>query len=314
MSAVNEKCIALEIHRGNREAVADLVAAYKDRLFTYTFHMLGGSDDALDVTQEAFVKAYVTLTGKYDAERCMTLEIRPWLYRIVRNLALNRLRSRKRMAGAVDKMKEEVQSFVPRNDMARSIRSALDKLGRESRELIIPAIHRAILLRGNRDGHRLVGIRRCGAKCTGRCADFEKSWRTAPVDCNESTQNLNQIRTGEADEEASRSVAEQLAASADSPEEAAFMKSLAVASPKLKMTAPAGIEEEVMIRIADRYDVIDTDFGPAHVGFTPRGISAVKLDVEEDGAFESYYKDRLGRIVVRGFPAGSLCPGQSEVP
>ena len=120
------------------------------------------------------------------------------------------------------------------------------------------------------------------------------------MDRNEVRQYLDQIRTGEADDEASRTVAEQLEASADCREEAAFMKRLAAASPKLKLTAPAGIEEEVMIRIADRYDVIDTDFGPAHVGYTPRGISAVKLDVEEDGAFESYYKDRLGRAVVRG--------------
>ena len=131
--------IALEIHRGNRDAVADLVAAYKDRLFTYAYHMLGGSDDALDVTQEAFVKAYTTLTGKYDEERCRTLEIRPWLYRIVRNLALNKLRSRKRMAGAAQQMKEDLQaqSFVPRNDRTRALRTALEKLGRESRELII---------------------------------------------------------------------------------------------------------------------------------------------------------------------------------
>ena len=133
------RCIALEIHHGNRDAVADLVAAYRDRLFTYAFHMLGGSDDALDVTQEAFVKAYTTLTGKYDEERCRTLEIRPWLYRIVRNLALNKLRSHKRMAGAAQQMKEDLQaqSFVPQNDRTRAIRTALEKLGRESRELII---------------------------------------------------------------------------------------------------------------------------------------------------------------------------------
>ena len=133
------RCIALEIHRGNRGAVADLVASYKDRLYTYAFHMLGGSDDALDVTQEAFVKAYETLSGKYDAERCMTLEIRPWLYRIVRNLALNRLRSRKRMAGAVERMKDDLQeqSFVSQNDHTRAIRKSLERLGRESRELII---------------------------------------------------------------------------------------------------------------------------------------------------------------------------------
>lgn len=133
------RCFALEIHHGNRDAVADLVAAYKDRLFTYAFHMLGDSDDALDVTQEAFAKAYVTLTGKYDAERCTTLEIRPWLYRIVRNLALNRLRSRKRLDSTMERMKMDVQaqSFVPRNDRSRAIRTALGKLGRESRELVI---------------------------------------------------------------------------------------------------------------------------------------------------------------------------------
>lgn len=121
-----------------------------------------------------------------------------------------------------------------------------------------------------------------------------------PVDINEARQHLDQIRTGEADDEAIRSVAEHLERCADFREEAAFLKNLAVESPKLKLSAPAGIEEEVMIRIADRYDVIDTDFGPAHVGFTPKGISAVKLEVEEDGAFESYYKDRLRRTTVRG--------------
>lgn len=133
------RCIALEIHRGDRDAVGDLVAAYKDRLFTYAFHMLGGSDDALDVTQEAFVKAYTTLTGKYDAERCRTLEIRPWLYRIVRNLALNRLRSRKRRDDALVSMKNNLttQVYDAGNDLTRAIRTALDKLGRESRELII---------------------------------------------------------------------------------------------------------------------------------------------------------------------------------
>lgn len=120
------------------------------------------------------------------------------------------------------------------------------------------------------------------------------------MDINEARQYLDQFRTGEVDDEARRAVAEHLEACADSREEADFLKNLALDAPKLKLTAPAGIQEEVMIRIADRYDVIDTEFGPAHVGFTPRGISAVKLDVEEDGAFESYYEDRLGRTAVRG--------------
>lgn len=141
MTQEEGRCIASEIHHGDRNAVEELVAAYKDRLFTYAFHMLGGSDDALDVTQEAFVKAYTTLTGKYNAERCRTLEIRPWLYRIVRNLALNKLRSRKRRDDALVSMKDNMplQVFDTGNDRSRTgeIRTALARLGRESRELII---------------------------------------------------------------------------------------------------------------------------------------------------------------------------------
>ena len=122
----------------------------------------------------------------------------------------------------------------------------------------------------------------------------------ALVDTNEARQYLDQVRTGEADDATRRAVAKRLERCDDMREEAAFVENLAVESPKLKLTAPAGIEEEVMIRITDKYDVIDTDFGPAHVACTPKGISAVKLDVEEDGAFESFYKDRLGRTTVRG--------------
>lgn len=141
MTQEEARCIALEIHQGNRNAVGDLVAAYQNKLFTYAFHMLGGSDDALDVTQEAFVKAYTTLTGKYDAERCKTLEVRPWLYRIVRNLALNKLRSRKRREDALVCMKDNLPArfFDTGNDRTKTsaIRAALAGLGRESRELII---------------------------------------------------------------------------------------------------------------------------------------------------------------------------------
>ncbi|MXW05210.1 MAG: methylated-DNA--[protein]-cysteine S-methyltransferase [Gemmatimonadetes bacterium] len=120
------------------------------------------------------------------------------------------------------------------------------------------------------------------------------------MEINEARQYLDPIRSGEEDDEVSRSVKEHLERCADLRDEAAFIENLAVESPKLKITAPTGIEEEVMIRITDKYDVIDTDFGPAHVAFTPKGISAVKLDVEEDSAFESYYADRLGRPTVRG--------------
>ena len=141
MTNIGGQSIALEIHCGNRDAVADLVATYEDTLFTYVFHMLGETEEARDVTQDAFVRAYLTLTGKYDAERCRTLEIRPWLYRIVRNLAFNRLRAQKRRAAAQDRMAVELTvrntAREPFDDQTRALQFALAGLGRESRELII---------------------------------------------------------------------------------------------------------------------------------------------------------------------------------
>ncbi len=101
-------------------------------------------------------------------------------------------------------------------------------------------------------------------------------------------------------EEVRRAVAEHMEKCSDCREETDFLKVLAAESRKLNLSAPGGLKETIMVMIADRYDVIDTDFGTAHVAFTPKGISAVKLDVDEDGAFESYYEDRLGRTVVRG--------------
>ena len=120
------------------------------------------------------------------------------------------------------------------------------------------------------------------------------------MDCNEARHHLDQVSTGEADEEARRAVAEHMKGCVVCREEAAILTGLATEYRKLKLNAPAGLKENVMVMTADQYDVIDTEFGPAHVGFTPKGISAIKLDVENEGDFESYYDDRLGRPVVRG--------------
>ncbi len=120
------------------------------------------------------------------------------------------------------------------------------------------------------------------------------------MDCNEARMHLDRIRTGETDAEVRRSAEEHLLACASCREEAAGVVSLAALSRQLDLKAPDGLKEDVMVLIADRYDVIDTDFGPAHVGFTPKGISAIKLDTREEGAFEAYYEGRLGRPAVRG--------------
>lgn len=72
-----------------------LVLAYQGRLYGFALRMTANPDDAEEIAQDAFVRAYRALGG-YDLERRRGLALRPWLYRIALNVARNRAR-RKRL-------------------------------------------------------------------------------------------------------------------------------------------------------------------------------------------------------------------------
>lgn len=87
--------LALDIRRGRKGAFERLVRDHQDALFGYALGLVRDPADAQDVTQDVFLRAHRALTSTYDEERCRSLELRPWLFRITRNLALNRLRARR---------------------------------------------------------------------------------------------------------------------------------------------------------------------------------------------------------------------------
>lgn len=72
----------------------DLVRAYQDRLFSYALRVAGNREDAEEIAQDAFVRAYRAL-GTYPPERIRALALRAWLYQITLNVARNRLRGKK---------------------------------------------------------------------------------------------------------------------------------------------------------------------------------------------------------------------------
>jgi RNA polymerase sigma-70 factor (ECF subfamily) len=87
-----------DILAGNVEAYNDLMSRYGRRAISASYRLLGNQEDASDVVQDAFLKAYRSLD---------TLE-RPeafggWLLRIVTNLSLNHRRGRRlRLAQSID--------------------------------------------------------------------------------------------------------------------------------------------------------------------------------------------------------------------
>jgi RNA polymerase sigma-70 factor (ECF subfamily) len=77
---------------GEREAFDDLVRKYQRPLYAMLYRMVGNHEDASDLLQKAFVKAF---TGLKSFERRATFKT--WLYQIAINLAKNIYRDRARI-------------------------------------------------------------------------------------------------------------------------------------------------------------------------------------------------------------------------
>ena len=78
---------------GDRDAFRTLFERYHRRAYALAYGVLRNQDDALDVVQDAFIKAHEHL-DKFEG----TSSFYTWLYRIVMNLAIDLLRKRRRVA------------------------------------------------------------------------------------------------------------------------------------------------------------------------------------------------------------------------
>jgi RNA polymerase sigma-70 factor (ECF subfamily) len=87
--------LALAVHRCDPGAFETLIHRFERPLFAYADGILQNAFDAQEVVQDALMRAHKALTRQYDEARCAALALRPWLFRTVRNLALNKRRSKR---------------------------------------------------------------------------------------------------------------------------------------------------------------------------------------------------------------------------
>jgi RNA polymerase sigma-70 factor (ECF subfamily) len=80
-----------QLMRGDLSAFDRLFAKYRERVFRVCYANCGSREDALDATQETFIKLYERL-DRYDGRSAF----RTWLYRVASNSARDRRRSRGR--------------------------------------------------------------------------------------------------------------------------------------------------------------------------------------------------------------------------
>jgi RNA polymerase sigma-70 factor, ECF subfamily len=128
MPVADEQQLIYEVKEGSHEAFRELVETYMRQAYDVAFSILGSHDDADDIAQEAFVKVHRVIRTFRGESGFGT-----WLFRIVTNLSLNRLKQRKR------RQHREVDLSVADQEMAPASTQHLD--GQDMRIHIERALH-----------------------------------------------------------------------------------------------------------------------------------------------------------------------------
>ncbi|TWU65367.1 MULTISPECIES: RNA polymerase sigma factor [Crateriforma] len=145
----NESDLITDALSGNRDAFATLVRRNQDRLFASMIQVTGSPDEAEEVVQEAFIRAFVKLDTFQQNSQFFT-----WLYRIAFNTALTR-RRRQKAKISLDQARESagheltattdaVDENLLRAERVTMIRVAMARLSED---------HRSILVLREMEGH-----------------------------------------------------------------------------------------------------------------------------------------------------------------
>ncbi len=147
MTREEESRIVQKVIKGDVNAFEKLVLAYEKNVYNIALRMTGNSEDASDMTQEAFIKAYNSLQAFRGDSKFSV-----WLYRIATNVCLDFLRSRSRRPtvslSVEDNEGEDVQLDVAdesqspellldRQMTRESVRRGLETLSPEYRQILL---------------------------------------------------------------------------------------------------------------------------------------------------------------------------------
>jgi len=133
--------------KGEMRAFEELVARHRDKIYARAFSMMRNEDEAIDLSQEAWVKSWQRL-NQFQGDSSFGT----WVTRIVINLCLDQLRRRKRQkTESIEEMTEEtggVERQMPvitvnpterleRAELRKRIQSGLDQLSHEHRTVLV---------------------------------------------------------------------------------------------------------------------------------------------------------------------------------
>ena len=134
-SEVDDRSLVRESLRGDSRAFETLVERYYKVLYNIAFRMVNDSEDALDITQATFMKAYDKLST-YDPK----YKFFSWIYRIMTNESLNFIGRRRpqepldlELAAAQKNPQEEYEG----RRLSEAVQSALMRLSPDHRQVLV---------------------------------------------------------------------------------------------------------------------------------------------------------------------------------
>src|SRR3982751_3545741 len=102
-SSASDETLVKAAQKGDMAAFEELVKRHRDKIYARAFSMIRNEEDATDLSQEAWIKAWQRLKQFQGDSSFLT-----WMTRIVINLCLDRLRKMKReRAESIENLEQE---------------------------------------------------------------------------------------------------------------------------------------------------------------------------------------------------------------
>jgi RNA polymerase sigma-70 factor (ECF subfamily) len=141
--AVEDTDLIRQAARGNVEAYNLLISRWEKRVYNYLLRLVRNREDALDLTQDVFLKAYQNLRKLDEPGR-----FAPWLYRIAHNEAYSMFRKRRPESDVDELAPEGTETQVTVGgspvfpiELSLAVASALGRLSADQREAVVLKIY-----------------------------------------------------------------------------------------------------------------------------------------------------------------------------
>lgn len=127
--------LVLQCLKGNAKAFETIVDSYQQPLFNAAYRIVNDFDEAEDITQTAFIKAYEKLSTFNTKQKFFS-----WLYRIAVNESLNVAQQQKRFVKIdeyVISHHKEAEDHLHETDVQQSVQEAVSKLQQQYKTVIV---------------------------------------------------------------------------------------------------------------------------------------------------------------------------------